>query len=288
MRLFGHPRAELALAADGRLDAAAERRLDAHLARCPRCRAELAEIEVAARALRRDAAASPPAALRARLLADARRELPGRGARPFSPAPGRTRRLAFAAGFGLAVAVAAAVTLVPARVRVVQFTERESAFEQRALTAHRTLAGESPELDLSSGDAAAIRAWLRDQGGLSAALVGERSGADAARYRLLGVRAVGENGRPAAAIATRIDGAAATLLVGRERDVEGIPAWGWLGKQLLVRRDPVSGVHRMSWRNAGKAYTLVTDPGVSPELACQLCHVDARRRKAIARVAEQL
>ena len=111
---------------------------------------------------------------------------------------------------------------------------------------------------------------------------------DAARYRLLGVRAVGENGRPAAAIATRIDGAAATLLVGRERDVEGIPAWGWLGKQLLVRRDPVSGVHRMSWRNAGKAYTLVTDPGVSPELACQLCHVDARRRKAIARVAEQL
>jgi len=278
-----HPRAELLLAAERRLDAAARRRLDAHLTGCQRCRAELAAIETAAAALRRDTVAAAPADLRARLVAAARTEGAGRR-RPFAAGP----RLAWAGGALVALAAAIAVALVPARVRVVQAEAGETPFERQALAAHSALRGEQPALALANGDAAAIRAWLREQGGLSASLVTRRPAAESARYRLLGADAVGDAERPVAAIAARIDGTAVTLLVGRERDVEGIPAWGWFAKRLLVRRDGASGIHRLSWRNAGKAYTLVTDPGVRPEAACQLCHVDERRRRAIAKVAEQL
>jgi len=273
-----HPRAALALATEGRLDPAARARLDAHLARCARCRAELAAIERAAAALRPELGA-PPARLRARVLATARAD----GRRTPSPLSARLAGVAAAS----AALVVAWLAIVPARVRVVPPAESAGPFERAAAQAHATLRSDAAALDLASGDAAAIRAWLRADG-LSADLVETRPAAEASAYRLLGARRVGDAARPAAAISTRIDGAAVTLLVGREADVEGIPAWGWAGKRLLVRRDPATGTHLLSWRNAGKAYTLVTDPGVAPARACQLCHVDERRRRAIEKVAEQL
>jgi anti-sigma factor RsiW len=276
-----HPRADLALAAEGRLDPAARLRLDAHLARCARCRAALEASERAVAALR-PAPGGAPADLRARLVAAARADLPPR--RTSVPL---SARLAGAAAAAVALVAAALLAVVPARVRVVAAGDAVSPFERTAAEAHAALRTDVAPLDLASGDAAAIRAWLRDEG-LSADLASERPAADAAHYRLLGARRAGDGVRPAAAIATRIDGAAVTLLVGREADVEEIPAWGWVGKRLLVRRDPATGTHLLSWRNAGKAYTLVTDPGVAPARACQLCHVDDRRRRAIAKVAEQL
>ncbi|MCM2269664.1 MAG: hypothetical protein NDJ75_06150 [Thermoanaerobaculia bacterium] len=278
-----HPRAELARAAEGRLDPAARRRLEDHLGRCARCRRELAAAAAAAAALRETVPSLPPAHLRDRLLAAAIAE---RAANP-DVTRGATRRWALAGAAALALAGAAAVALLPARVRVVSPPTATSAFERQAIAAHGALRGASPALDLASGEAAAVRAWLQRRQ-LSASLVDERPAAESARYRLLGASDVGTDARPSAAIATRIDGAPVTLLVGREGDVEGIPAWGWFGKQLLVRRDPATGTHLMSWRNAGKAYTLVTEPGVRAEVACQLCHVDERRRRAIARIAEQL
>lgn len=286
MIFLRHPRAELARAAEGRLDDAATRRLEDHLGRCSRCRRELAAAVAAAAALRGTVASLPSAHLRDRLLAAAIAERATVGASR-DATRAATRRWALAGAATLALAGAAAVALLPARVRVVSPTSAPSAFERQAIAAHDALRGASPALDLASGEAAAVRAWLQRRQ-LSAALVDERPGAESARYRLLGAGDFGKDGRPSAAIATRIDGAPVTLLVGRERDVEGIPAWGWFGKQLLVRRDPTTGAHLMSWRNAGKAYTLVTEPGVRAELACQLCHVDERRRRAIARIAEQL
>jgi anti-sigma factor RsiW len=272
-----HPRALLLRAAEGSLDHARRSRLEAHLGTCAACRDEMARIERAIGALATEPRTGPSEAGRQRLLLAARVGVSSR----------RVSHLLLAGAAATIAAVATGMFFAAARVRVVPAAGEPVPFEALALAAHRQLDGAAPELDLASGDAATIRDWLTANG-YSAALPSERPGEREDAFRILGARAVETHEQRGAAIATRIDGRAVTLLVGREEEVSGIPAWSWLGKRLLVRRDSRTGAHLLSWRNSGKAYTLVTEDDERPERACLLCHVDTRRKRAIERVAGSL
>ena len=269
-----HPRRRLLRYADGELSAAARRAVERHLARCADCRKRLERLRTLLFQLRAWPVESPPPPLPQR----------------WPEAGGVTLSVAWRWALPLG---AAALLLASAwaffgreRLTLMPASGSPAPFERLALAAHEERRAGEPTLELRSRQAAAIRAWLQELG-YSAALV-ERHGERAARYELLGARRTAGAAARGAAVHALIDGRPATLLVGRAEEVTDLPAWSLLGKQLRVRRDPESGVTLISWKNAGKAYTLVTDRALAPRLACQLCHADERRLKALERAAGEL
>ena len=274
-----HPRRALPLYVEDLLAPARRARVERHLAACERCRATVERHRAAILSLDAWPVESVPPPL----------EPTGVERSSTLPAP---RRWLVPAGATLAV-VALACGLVALRLarteglKVLPRTGELSTFEALALAEHAALASDRPKLDLVETDAGSIRRWLREHGELSADLVGEREPGPN-RYALVGARSSSSGTLRAAAVATRIDGLPVTLLVGHEAEVDGLPSWSPIAKRLQVRVDPSSGAHLLSWKNAGKAYTLVTDPGVAPKLACRLCHTQPRRLETIERVAGEL
>ena len=79
----------------------------------------------------------------------------------------------------------------------------------------------------------------------------------------------------------RIDDLAVTLAVSKAADAPEAPHWSPLGKNVRTSVDPASGAHVLTWRNAGKAYTLVSELPAGGLDACLICHTDAARRDLV-------
>jgi hypothetical protein len=157
------------------------------------------------------------------------------------------------------------------------------ALENLAIAAHAELRGEGARLDLPSESPAAVRAWLRADG-FSAALVENRPPAEATRFELRGASHLGGAGFPAAAVSYRIDGRPVTLAVTTAARAPEVPRWSPLGKTVRISEDPASGAHVLTWRNAGKAYSLITELPGRGLTACLICHTDRARRDLIERL----
>lgn len=107
----------------------------------------------------------------------------------------------------------------------------------------------SASLELRSGDAVEIAAWLRRQAGLDLAI------APSARIQLKGARVVRERGVPVGEVAYQVRGSKALLLVARTGGPFHAPAkHGGL-----------------AWQHGRQVYAVACAP---PEAACALCHAN--------------
>jgi anti-sigma factor RsiW len=260
---------------DGRLDAREQRRVELHLGACARCRERYRQLERGAELAARLGPVAPPASTVARI------EAALRSAKPAVRSRLRWRPLLAAA------AAAALIVLVGLRLRAPSVTIEPAAgspgsLEQIALAAYGD-GGATRSLDLATGSAAEVRAWLRERG-LSAALVAEHPQPDREAFRLQGVSDLSRPGLDAAAVRYLIDGEPAVLVTARQDQVPDAPAWGLFGKRVHARTAP-GGAHLLTWSNSGKAYTLISKLPRRGERACLVCHADQRRRRLIESLA---
>jgi hypothetical protein len=98
-------------------------------------------------------------------------------------------------------------------------------------------------------------------------------------------------GRPAqvraAAVAYRIDGRPAVLLIADAGDVADRPeAWTLTGKTVRQHVDPATGVKLLTWTNSGQLYTLASSLGGAGLEGCFVCHTDAKRRRLIREIGQ--
>src|SRR5439155_24254231 len=80
------------------------------------------------------------------------------------------------------------------------------------------------------------------------------------------------------AIASRIDGYPATLLMARAYG-RSLPI-----KRIVCRPEPRAGVNVFSWQVLGQVYSLVSSASVDGRRACFICHVEPARRQIILRM----
>lgn len=172
------------------------------------------------------------------------------------------------------------------RVRLAVASGSAGTLELLAVSAHASLRRDAAELDLVSGEPGEVRAWLKSLA-LSADLAAERPAEDARRFELLGATRLPVV-YPAAAVSYRIDGRPVTLAVTAASRAPEAPNWSLLGKNVRTSVDPISGAHVLTWRNAGKAYTLVSELPSGGLEACLICHTDSERRNLVAKLQSEL
>ncbi len=275
---FVHPR-RLGAGSEPPLSERRRRRVEAHLARCAGCRARAREIErglVAARALRPE----PLPAERRRQIARALATAPDAAAP--SPLLAGSLRRSVTAGAATGAALLALLVWSDRRgVEVEAAATPPGRLETLALAAYGELASGERPLDLATSSPAEVRAWLGGLG-LAAALVDERPGDEAARYRLAGALDLSRPGLAAAGVLVRVDGAPLVLVAAREDQVPDAPRWSPLGKRVRYRQVGATGL--LTWTNSGKAYALASElPRVRS--GCLLCHLDERRRELVRDLA---
>lgn len=153
-------------------------------------------------------------------------------------------------------------------------------FESLARAAH---AAPNESLDFRSAEAPAVRRFVRETTGLDAGItVDERPKEDAGRFAVVGAARL--DGGAAAAIALRVDSEPVTLVVAPEDAVPDAPRWGlFAGKRVVAKSE--GGMHFLTWRNSGQAYTLVSRLGRHGERSCLVCHTDPARRALVEGLA---
>jgi len=181
------------LALDDELDAAAVADLHQHLARCPDCARDWAQLTALRAALKRSLPRVPaPAALRARILAD----LPG------EPEVIRWRRFRIAGMAAAGLALAAMVMLV-----MLPNGREEDRLTAEILAAHRLAVTEGPLTEIATADPAALRPFLAAHLAQPPVIPDlTRSG-----WTLLGGRLEAVAGTPVVALAYRRDAHVITL-----------------------------------------------------------------------------
>lgn len=232
---------QLAAFLDGELGPDDEQRLEAHVAGCPRCTADLAEQRRVRAALRRAGThLRAPDSLGARIESDF-----SRGRRPFW---GRALALG---GLAAALVIMAVAGLLWAASRI-----PDRAVLARAAGAHEQESLSQTPVTFASGDAAAVAAWARSA-------TGEKPDVPsfaAAGYRLLGARLEPSVGRHAVSLVYQGEDGSVTCTV--------VPvAASPLLKLALAIRPPaiqttaVGGATAVSWTDADATYILLGDAG---------------------------
>ena len=143
-----------------------------------------------------------------------------------------------------------------------------------AMDVHEELAHHPERLDIRTSNPSEVRGWIASNTAMVAALA-SRPQPDPDGLEMVGARVL-HDGR--AAIAYRIDGYPATLLMARASG-RSLPI-----KQIVCRPEPRAGVNVFSWQVLGQVYSLVSSASVDGRRACFICHVEPARRQIILRM----
>jgi hypothetical protein len=121
---------------------------------------------------------------------------------------------------------------------------------------------DSGRLDFRSEDPGQIRSWVRAKAGMDVEL--PRSAGR--EIRLVGCRMMTRRGAPVVAIAYRVAGDAATLLVSSTGEKVGSTA------HRFAPAEWSRGARIFSWTMGARQYTIACAAPREPEAACLLCH----------------
>lgn len=268
----GHVARDLVAYHDGLLNAAERARVDAHLARCVRCRRRSDAIAESRQFLAvlapRQMPAERAAAIRASLRFGAARELRGSRAR-------------WSIAAAAALSVVFLYLLLRPPVSFVAPAAPPRSIERSAVAVHRDSIAGTFRVDYRSGSAHEVRRFVATQLGVGASIPLHQSSRQGPRHELLGVSAVAiEGGARGAAIAYRIGGQPVFLVTSTE--LRDRPRDRLFGKRVELRRQP-SGTRTLTWSGSDETYTLVVPAGVAVAEACAICHQDADRLALIRR-----
>jgi anti-sigma factor RsiW len=237
-----HQEAEVLVHAmlDGELDAGHARDLEAHLAGCPRCSAQLTAFRDLRQAIAEaDLRLSAPAALRQRID----RQLPTAAPTGVQPVKRQTNRRRFLTGFafGTALSAAAAATVVVGVFR----SEQDRRIVDDVISAHlRSLHGEHLT-DVLSSDQHTVKPWFNGRVDLAPPVVD----LTAKGFTLLGGRLDYVEGKPAATIVYRRRTHVINLFV--------LPAAAAASQQW--RMEAVQGFNIYRWRANGLNVIAISD-----------------------------
>lgn len=264
--MWGHVFDDLAAYAEGQLEPARAGAVDAHLTRCPRCRASLERIRTGIALAGELSPAPMPEEVAARIRA--RLDAADRGA-----AVTRLdwRWQAAAAMVALAIGVAVYWQLNRPWLDVQAAVDPPTRFETAGRQLHDRAAIESPPMMLASTDEAAVWHWLAAQGAPVSGLVPERSAAERRRVQVQGASVATLAGARASVLTYRVDDRPVTLVLASSHEVSDAPAAGWWSKRVRHRRH-ADGTTTLTWTAGGDTYVMTSSlpaPGLG---ACVICH----------------
>jgi anti-sigma factor RsiW len=244
---------------DGEMAAPQEIELEAHLMECPACAVEHQRVRKVVDAVRGARPLyDPPASLAGRL-----RILVGVAARRQG-----TARLALQA--------AAAAVLVA--MALVLFRPHHSFTAYAAETHVRVADGKLP-LDIASGEAAAVSAWLKDRLPFAFSIPNHPTGAGEIKlYSLKGARLMQYADSDVAYLAYSMNGRPVSLLVGRSATIVPEGTEVYRSGNLLFHFSTRDGLKTITWRDGDLVYALVSDLQVSHAQSCVVCHGAAAER----------
>jgi hypothetical protein len=158
--------------------------------------------------------------------------------------------------FGWSVWPIAAALMLVAGSAVVWRLVTPRSIEEMAMRELR----DTDHLDFRCDDPEQIRRWVKAKAGIDIELPGKTG------VRLLGARMMERQGSPIAAIAYRVAGGAAALLVSRRSGDSGGRA------HRFAPAGSARGARIFSWTMREQEYTIACSVTREPEVACLLCH----------------
>lgn len=266
----------LAAYAEHQLDAGSLAHVEAHLSRCARCRAALAEVRRGiALASELEPVAMPPA-----VAGRIRNQILASGA----PSTGSLRWVYAAAAIMLAIAGVAVYWQVNRPwARLVETQASPTPFEREGRDLHERLKRHEVALAYSTSDELDAWRWLRSQRAPVTSLRPNRRAEDRSRFVPLGAAVREIAGIRTSVISYRIDGRPVTLMLALADEVPDAPSPGWWSKRVTHRRD-ARGANTLTWTVGGGTYVLVSELEGHGQRACFICHTDAKFQRPIMEV----
>jgi len=220
---------------DGELDAGHAREVEAHVAGCPRCAAELSQFREMRRAMASaNLSFAPPASLRARIDA----AIPAPVTR--APAPSR-RSLLKGFAFGTALSAVAATGAVFMVVR----SDRDRQILGDVVSAHLRSLQVEHLTDVPSSNQHTVKPWFNGK----LAVAPPVADLTAQGFTLLGGRLDAIDGKPVAAIVYRRRLHVINLFVAQAASVDHVAA----------RNETVQGFNTLRWNDQGLRFIAISD-----------------------------
>jgi anti-sigma factor RsiW len=239
---------------DGEIAAHQEITLEAHLMECPACAADHQRIRKVVDAVRGARPLYDPHRSLARKL----RVLVGTEARRRG-----TLRVAFQAVAATAVLAALVIVLV----------RPHHSFTAYAAETHLRVSGGKLPLDIVSGEAAAVSAWLRHRLPFAFSIPNHPTEPGQVKfYSLKGARIMQYADSDVAYLAYAMNGRPVSLLVGTSARIVPDGSEVYRSGNLLFHFSNRDGLKTITWRDGDLVYALVSDLQVSHAQSCVVCH----------------
>ena len=226
--------------ADGELDAGHAREVEAHIAACPRCAAELTEIRQMKQALAgADLITKAPAALRLRIEA----ALPAAAAASITPLAAVPSRRTLLKGFAMGSAVSALAAT--GLVAIVLRNDDQQRIEAEIVSAHLRSLQAGHLTDVISTDQHTVKPWFNGKLDVAPPVID----LTAQGFTLIGGRLDYVDARPIGAVVYRRRQHVINLFVAQTSSTA----------RRASRLDTIQGFNIRSWRDRGLSYWAVSD-----------------------------
>ncbi|MCL8486368.1 MULTISPECIES: anti-sigma factor family protein [Bradyrhizobium] len=226
--------------ADGELDAGHAREVEAHIAACPRCAAELTAIRQMKQALAgADLITKAPAALRLRIEA----ALPAAAAASITPLAAVPSRRTLLKGFAMGSAVSALAAT--GLVAIVLRNDDQQRIEAEIVSAHLRSLQAGHLTDVISTDQHTVKPWFNGKLDVAPPVID----LTAQGFTLIGGRLDYVDARPIGAVVYRRRQHVINLFVAQTSSTA----------RRASRLDTIQGFNIRSWRDRGLSYWAVSD-----------------------------
>lgn len=226
--------------ADGELDAGHAREVEAHIADCPRCAAELTAIRQMKQALAgADLITKAPAALRLRIEA----ALPAAAAASITPLAAVPSRRTLLKGFAMGSAVSALAAT--GLVAIVLRNDDQQRIEAEIVSAHLRSLQAGHLTDVISTDQHTVKPWFNGKLDVAPPVID----LTAQGFTLIGGRLDYVDARPIGAVVYRRRQHVINLFVAQTSSTA----------RRASRLDTIQGFNIRSWRDRGLSYWAVSD-----------------------------
>lgn len=256
---------------DGELDVKESIRVQTHLQECPYCRENFVAEKTFRDLVKQQVTPTPAPRFARQCVSAALSREAGRAARERRARRWSSRLVGMAAiAMGTLLVLAISLGLVDER--------GPAGLVKTAAAAHRAYVDDPSTLQIRSGDAKRVTAWLERRVHFDLNLPSDR----VPNVELLGGRVTGSKTYPAAYLVYRMGKETVSLVMTPPQEVRLSGRDVIAFKNTLFHPSTVDGLHALQWSDSRHTYVLVSDQPDTVYRACVICHGSGESRDAIS------